>query len=171
MATEAPTVTLVLGGARSGKSAFAQRLATQLGEPVLFVATGSALDEEMATRIAAHQAARPASWRTVEAATHVAAAVRACGPARVVLLDCLTLLASNVLMGQDDSAPDAVTGASAAGRLDDEITSLLETSRARGSYLIVVSNEVGMGIVPPYPVGRLYPGHSWRGESAPRSGG
>jgi adenosylcobinamide kinase/adenosylcobinamide-phosphate guanylyltransferase len=123
---------------------------------VLFVATGSALDEEMAARIAVHQSTRPASWRTVEVETQVAAAVRASGPARVVLLDCLTLLASNVLMERDEAEPDTATGTSAADRLNDEITSLLETRRASGAHLIVVSNEVGMGIVPPYPVGRLY---------------
>ena len=155
MAAEAPTFTLVLGGARSGKSTFAQRLAIRLGGPVLFVATGSPLDEEMAERIAAHREARPSSWRTVEAALHVGAAVRENNGARVVLLDCLTLLASNWLT--EGSQPGgAAPGPDAATLLENELASVLKETRARGAHLIVVSNEVGMGIVPPYPLGRRY---------------
>jgi len=161
MATEAPTVTLVLGGARSGKSAFAQQLATELGESVLFVATASPLDEEMAERIAAHREARPSSWRTAEAALRVGAAVRETvlesGGAGVVVLDCLTLLVSNCLMAADRSQADgAPKRADAATLLEEELASLLEETRVCGAHLIVVSNEVGMGIVPPYPLGRRY---------------
>ncbi len=161
MATDAPTVTLVLGGARSGKSAFALQLATELGESVLFVATGSPADEEMAARIAAHREARPSSWRTAEAALNVGAAVREAGVETagggVVVLDCLTLLVSNCLMAADRSQADgAPKRADAATLLKEELASLLEATRACGAHVIVVSNEVGMGIVPPYPLGRRY---------------
>jgi adenosylcobinamide kinase/adenosylcobinamide-phosphate guanylyltransferase len=92
----------------------------------------------------------------VEAVTDVAAAVRSSDRAHVVLLDCLTLLASNILTGQREAEPDGATAADAARRLDAEITSLLDATRTRAAHLIVVSSEVGMGIVPAYPVGRRY---------------
>src|SRR5512146_3105791 len=105
-------LTLILGGARSGKSSYAQKLAGELSERVLFVATAVAFDDEMAARIAAHQADRPAGWRTLEAPREVGAAVCAGGgDEEVLLLDCLTLLANNVILslpeGQDPGFPQA----------------------------------------------------------------
>src|SRR3954471_22817405 len=95
-------LTLILGGARSGKSSHAERLAAQRGTRVAYIATAQAWDEEMATRIASHQAQRPPYWRTIEAPAQVGAAIAvaeaAAGDWEVVLLDCLTLLASNVIL-------------------------------------------------------------------------
>jgi adenosylcobinamide kinase/adenosylcobinamide-phosphate guanylyltransferase len=153
-----PRVVLILGGARSGKSSFAERLARDLGDPVVFVATAAALDADMAARIAAHRAARPAAWRTVEAGTDVGQALQASCPAgaRTVLVDCLTLLVSNLLLAAE-ATPEAL-GASAdlEARVDGEVRELLAAAQALDSHLIVVSNEVGMGVVPPYPLGRTY---------------
>jgi adenosylcobinamide kinase/adenosylcobinamide-phosphate guanylyltransferase len=149
-------LTLILGGARSGKSSYAQKLAGERSERVLYVATALAFDEEMTARIAAHQAERPAGWRTLEAPHEVGAAVRAgCGDEDVLLLDCLTLLANNVILPlPDEESPGFAQAAQAA--LDAEIDSLLEAYAASSSEWIVVSNEVGLGLVPPYPLGRVY---------------
>lgn len=152
-----PKITLVLGGARSGKSAFAQQLATGRQGPVLFVATGVAVDAEMAERIAAHRASRPASWRCVEAPMGVAEAIRrAPDESGVVLVDCLSFLVSNCLMAEDASSAVGLTEQAAWPRIDDEIAGILEATRSEGTRLIIVSNEVGMSVVPEYPLGRIY---------------
>lgn len=134
----------MLGGARSGKSAFAERLAAECGEPVLYVATATAGDEEMAARIALHRAQRAASWRTLEAPTGLAERVgQAMGDAATVLVEDLTLLLSN-LMAEDESTAEANAIA--------DVNALLALAR----NVVLVSNEVGMGIVPPYPLGRVF---------------
>lgn len=144
-------VVLILGGARSGKSDYAQRLAGRIAERVLYVATASAGDDEMAERIARHRAARPATWDTVEAPLGVAAAVgEALRDHGAVLLDCLTMLTSNVLLA-DEEHPDA-----AEARLLADLDALCDLCAARGAALVIVSNEVGMGVVPAYSLGRVY---------------
>ena len=137
-------LTVLLGGARSGKSALAQRLAGRWDGPVTVVATGQARDAEMAGRIARHGAARPAGWRTVEEPLELAAALAAAGDACVVV-DCLTLWVSNLLeRGLADGEVDARARAAAA------------TAAARPAPTVAVSNEVGSGIVPADPLSRRY---------------
>jgi adenosylcobinamide kinase/adenosylcobinamide-phosphate guanylyltransferase len=145
-------LTLILGGARSGKSAFAQRQAARLGGRVLYVATAEAGDDEMAARIAAHRTERPAAWMTLEAPHRVGAAIRQTTPADVVVVDCLTLLANNVLVPLADSVP----AAEAETALLVEIDALLAAYHASDAEWFVVSNEVGLGLVPDNPLGRLY---------------
>lgn len=146
-------LTLILGGARSGKSTYAQKLAAEQGGAVLYVATAEAGDAEMAARIAAHRASRPSHWRTLEAAREVGQAIRAHAEgADVILLDCLTLLASNVIT----SLPEPVTAESAEAALDAEIEALLAARAKNPAAWIVISNEVGLGVVPPFPLGRAY---------------
>jgi adenosylcobinamide kinase/adenosylcobinamide-phosphate guanylyltransferase len=143
----------VLGGARGGKSAHAEKLAADLSGDVLFVATSQPGDEEMRERIARHRARRPKAWRTLEAPLGVGAAIRGAGPSDVVLLDCLTVLVANVLMEhQVDDIPTGEAKAAATA----EVEALLEAYRAGCTTWIVVSNEVGMGLVPDYPLGRAY---------------
>lgn len=146
---------LVLGGARSGKSAFAERLASTFDQPVTYLATAMASDEEMARRIAAHRARRPAGWRTIEVPRAAAAALQGT-PEGTALLDCLSFLVANCLeLGASDQlAAEQETAAQAA--VEQEVTALLAAQAARRGPLIVVSNEVGLGLVPPYPLGRLY---------------
>ncbi|MHB1293949.1 MAG: bifunctional adenosylcobinamide kinase/adenosylcobinamide-phosphate guanylyltransferase [Anaerolineae bacterium] len=157
----ASRMALLLGGARSGKSTLAQQMALERGgRDVLFVATAQAFDEEMAARIAAHRAERPAGWCTVEAPTGVGRAVTAAWEAaaalgatpRVVLVDCLTILASNVILAQGEPYEADVCESAAAA----EVEGLLEAVHACPATWILVSNEVGMGLVPPYPLGRVY---------------
>jgi adenosylcobinamide kinase/adenosylcobinamide-phosphate guanylyltransferase len=144
---------LILGGARSGKSTYAQSLAGQMGGSVLYIATATAGDEEMAGRIAAHRANRPPGWQTLEAPTGLAEAFHKSGyqPA-VAVLDCLTLLASNLLL----TMPEPVSEADFQALIDAELDELLATWQAGTASWIIVSNEVGLGLVPPYPLGRVY---------------
>jgi len=147
------TLTLILGGARSGKSAHAQQLARERGgDDVLFVATAQAHDDEMETRIAAHRADRPAAWRTLEVPRHVGEAISQAGLCGVVLVDCLTLLLSNAVVALPESASTAEAEAVALA----EVEELIAAYRRGMASWIVISNEVGLGLVPPYPMGRAY---------------
>jgi adenosylcobinamide kinase/adenosylcobinamide-phosphate guanylyltransferase len=146
-------LTLILGGARSGKSMHAQQLARERsGEDVLFVATAQALDDEMGARIAAHRAGRPAAWRTLEAPRHVGKAISQAGSCGVVLMDCLTLLVSNIVV----TLPESASAAEAESAALAEVEELIAAYRRGGASWIVISNEVGLGLVPPYPMGRAY---------------
>ncbi len=149
------TLTLILGGVRSGKSHFGQSLAQALGgDDVLFVATAEARDSEMARRIELHQQSRPASWRTLEQTTNIGDALTAISDLpTVVLLDCLTLLVSNVLLDSCDELADPKLTES---RLRMEVDSLCSLSDQRNGHLIVVSGEVGMGVVPESKMGRVF---------------
>ncbi|MET0351591.1 MAG: bifunctional adenosylcobinamide kinase/adenosylcobinamide-phosphate guanylyltransferase [Rhizobacter sp.] len=129
--------TLILGGARSGKSALAERLAVASAREVVYVATGQALDSEMAERIAHHRARRPASWRSVEEPLALARVLREhARDDRCVLVDCLTLWLSN-LLGIDE-------GAHFAAQRD----ALLDTVASLPGMILFVSNEVGLGVTP-----------------------
>jgi adenosyl cobinamide kinase/adenosyl cobinamide phosphate guanylyltransferase len=134
---------LLLGGARSGKSALAIRWGHAYAGPVTFVATAEAGDGEMAQRIARHRAERPSEWITVEEPRAVAAAVQAADPQALVIVDCLTLWLNNVM---DQSNDDILASARA----------IVAAARSRGAATVVVSNEVGWGIVPADPATRRY---------------
>jgi adenosylcobinamide kinase / adenosylcobinamide-phosphate guanylyltransferase len=137
--------TLVLGGVRCGKSRYAGELAREQACPVTLIATGLALDEEMAARIAAHRANRPSDWTVVEEPTHLAAALRAAAaPTRVVIVDCLTLWLTNLLCSDDTDA------------LRRESVSLLEALPALPGHCVMVSNEVGFGIIPVNALARRF---------------
>src|SRR5262249_31232380 len=145
---------LVLGGARSGKSAYAQRLAQELGgDHVLFVATAEAWDEDMSQRIARHRQERPAPWGTLETRRQVGQAIALhVHETTVVLIDCLTLLVSNTLL-HCGASPDP---AAAEAAVQEEVAALVQTCQTTVATCIVVSNEVGLGLVPDNPRGRLY---------------
>lgn len=138
-------LTLLTGGARSGKSALAVRRAERAGNPVVFVATGQARDQEMTDRIARHRAERPASWTTVEAPVELVPAVAQLPAGRTVVVDCLSLWVSNLLeLGEDEAATT------------DRAAALTDWATAYPGLVVVVTNEVGMGIVPMHPVAREY---------------
>ena len=151
---------LILGGARSGKSSLAQNMAKGLGSRVLFVATGAPLDEEMRARIQEHKRNRPRDWLTLETGADVGDKIMThVGDAEVVVIDCITLLVSNILLiGEDgeEAGADQIDYASAEARVVNEVRSLIRCVDSARATFIVVSNEVGMGLVPPYPSGRLY---------------
>ena len=131
---------LVLGGARSGKSAEAERIVTALPPPWLYVATAQALDDEMRARIAEHRARRTRDWQTVEAPIEVPAAIEAAG-AMPVLVDCITLWLTNLMLGGSDL---------------DAATAALEGAVERDAPTVLVANEVGLGIVPENTLARRF---------------
>jgi adenosylcobinamide kinase/adenosylcobinamide-phosphate guanylyltransferase len=137
------SATLVLGGARSGKSRFAQEEAQASGRPLLYVATGEALDAEMADRVARHRAERDARWRTIEAPLDLSAILaREAGSGRAVLVDCLTLWLSNLMHAGRDAQAESERLAALASKLKGDVW--------------FVSNEVGLGLVPETPLGRAF---------------
>lgn len=141
---------LILGGARSGKSRFAQELARRLSEKVLFVATGEAGDEEMRSRIEEHKKSRPRIWHTLEAPVRLGEKIPGqIGNANVVLIDCITLLVSNLLVVEGDDRYKE-------GQVTAEIEQLTECIDKLEVTFIIVSNEVGLGLVPKNRLGRLY---------------
>jgi adenosylcobinamide kinase/adenosylcobinamide-phosphate guanylyltransferase len=140
-------VTFVLGGVRSGKSRYAQQLAAAFSS-VAFVATARASDAEMRRKIAAHRHERPAHWQTIEAPLQIGAAVRDLGrEAGAIVVDCLTAYVANEMFTgkkiQDDALLERI----------DELCNAIQATRAS---VIIVSNEVGSGIVPAFRSGRLY---------------
>jgi adenosylcobinamide kinase / adenosylcobinamide-phosphate guanylyltransferase len=138
-------MTLLIGGARAGKSGLAVRRAADSGLPVIFLATAQALDEDMAGRIARHRANRPADWTTIEEPLDLKRALEDADPGAAVIVDCLTLWVSNLLL---------------AGNDDDEIAArAAEAARAaaqRDAPTFVVTNEVGSGVVPAAELGRRF---------------
>jgi adenosylcobinamide kinase/adenosylcobinamide-phosphate guanylyltransferase len=146
---------LILGGARSGKTNHAITLAAKLASThraaVVYVATAQALDDEMRHRIDLHRAQRPAAWQTVEAPSRLAAALRAQPPA-ILLVDCLTLWLSNaLLLDFDEAAPNGPVK-----RWDEERAALLKWLAEYHGVALLVSNEVGSGIVPASALARRF---------------
>lgn len=143
-------IDLYTGGARSGKSRLARERARELGgDAVSFLATGRAVDEEMTRRIERHRRERPSGWETLEAANDPADALRRAGH-RVVLLDCLTFLVSDALIGGHEAEEAAIERSRRA------VEVLLEVAGRRTGRLVVVTNEVGTGVVPPTALGRWF---------------
>jgi adenosylcobinamide kinase/adenosylcobinamide-phosphate guanylyltransferase len=136
---------LVGGGARSGKSRFALARAQQLGKRRLFIATAEPSDDEMRDRIARHRSERGAAFDTLEEPRALPEALAADRSHDVVLVDCLTIWLSNLLVG-----------GAAAEAVRERLDALLEALAGRRSHVIVVSNEVGMGVVPETPLGRVF---------------
>ena len=139
----APGLVLLLGGARSGKSALAVRWGRAHAGPVSFVATAEAGDDEMRERIARHRAERPDGWHTIEEPWEIAGALRSVDPRALVIVDCLTLWLANVL-DRSDATILAMAGDFTAA------------ARSRHAPTVVVSNEVGWGVVPADPATRRY---------------
>ncbi len=157
----------VIGGARSGKSRFAERLAAaeeDRGSPVLYIATMEPLDAELAARVERHRAERPSSWRTVEAPLDPAAALRDAPTEVCALLDCVSLWISNLLLAElnaDNHAGerdeiDAATSAAAEASMASALDALFAAVESRAGPTIAVSNEVGGGVVPATSLGRAY---------------
>jgi len=144
-----PDVTFILGGARSGKSAYAERLASDSARPVTYIATARVADPEFAGRVVLHRARRPAHWRLVEAPLDLAGALAAAdAPDQSVLIDCLTLWLANLLCPPDGGPPRADFAAHV-----DAFDAALAAATGK---VIVVSNEIGLGVVPLGAATRLY---------------
>lgn len=139
-------IVFITGGARSGKSRLAESLAEGFGTPLCYIATGEARDEEMAVRIAAHRSRRGNGWQTVEEPIRLMEALKAAeGRFQAVLVDCVTLWLTNLLLSHED-ADRALAEARALAALLPELT----------IPIVLVSNEVGMGIVPENALARSF---------------
>ncbi len=148
---------LITGGARSGKSRFAQELALKLGAPVLFVATAIAGDDEMKRRIEEHRRSRPATWTTLEVTTHIGSRIdRKIGGAQVVVIDCITLLVNNIFNQCSLQVDEQIDAPLIEKKVTAEIDELLQCINHTDASFIIVTNEVGLGLVPANRVGRLY---------------
>ena len=146
-------VTLVTGGARSGKSTYAQEMAMKAGVPVLFVATAEAGDDDMIKRIEEHKKSRPAGWETLEATSNIGNRISEnIGKANIVIIDCITLLVNNIFM-QYDETTDTDT---AEQGVMSEIEELIDCMDRTEADFIIVTNETGLGIVPADRISRLY---------------
>ena len=149
--------TLITGGVRSGKSDFAQELAAKSSGPVLFVATAEAGDEEMRRRIEKHKQARPAVWSTVEATTHIGSHVlQKIGTTKTVIVDCITLLINNILLQHIDHNDELIDDILAEQEVLAEISELVDCIKRVNASFIIVTNEVGLGIVPANKMVRVY---------------
>ncbi len=142
----APRLTFVLGGARSGKSAYAQRIVAAFPPPWVYCATSEARDEEMRERIAHHRAQRGPGWTTLEAPLALAEVIAR--ETRPMLVDCLTLWLSNIMLAGKD--------------MELEVEGLIGAASSAQAPLVVVSNEVGLGIVPDNALARRFRDHAGR---------
>jgi adenosylcobinamide kinase/adenosylcobinamide-phosphate guanylyltransferase len=158
-------LTLILGGARSGKSSYAEGRAKDTGgDNVLYVATSETKDEEMQQRVEKHRAERPSAWGTVEAPRNVAQALRQeRSAAKVILLDCMTFLVANHLMDvaapEDDPFDEPRSDpfdVQIEADVVAEVEAIIDYMKETEVEMLVVSNEVGLGVVPPYELGRAY---------------
>lgn len=151
----------ITGGARSGKSTFAEKMAQQLGGPVTYIATAYPSDGEMQDRIKKHRQQRPQHWSTVEEPLHVSRVIKKVGDRPgIILLDCLTVLVTNMLFLEEEFPQDDDYNFDVKEEvlqaIEEEVEKMVLAAKECLASVIVVSNEVGMGLVPPYRLGRLY---------------
>jgi adenosylcobinamide kinase / adenosylcobinamide-phosphate guanylyltransferase len=150
---------LVTGGARSGKSTFAEQLAEQYGRPITYIATAQVFDEEMRERIRIHRERRAAYWLTVEAPYDAEAVIRRVGmDTPVILVDCLTLFVTNYLLKEVpvDANSEKYTYQECVPKVLQSVRGLAEAAKSVPGCVIVVTNEVGLGIVPGDPLSRAF---------------
>ncbi len=148
-----PKLILITGGVRSGKSVFAEKLAGKFGKKITFIATAQPLDREMAERIAQHRASRPVQWETYEEPYQVSQVIQKVGQkTEVILLDCLALLVSNLMQDYQEKTSNQKLADNIIGKIDEIVREALRCS----ATVIIVSNEVGLGLVPANPMGRFF---------------
>lgn len=152
-------IIFIIGGARSGKSRFAEELALELGGQVTYIATAEARDPEMAERIARHQAARPTAWKTIEAPLELAEAIRSSAGANVIIVDCITLYLTNLMMqelGPIGETENPVIPLELEVKIQTQIAELIQAAKESKATIILVANEIGLGLVPPFNLGRFF---------------
>ena len=150
-------IILLLGGARSGKSSYAQELAKKMSTKGLFVATAQAGDDDMRRRIENHKLKRPAAWRTLEITTDIGKAIEnEIEDDQIVIIDCITLLISNIFSRYDENTFAIIEDSILEKDVLSEIDDLLKCLQRTEASFIIISNEVGLGIVPDNRMGRLY---------------
>ncbi|MGI6705380.1 MAG: bifunctional adenosylcobinamide kinase/adenosylcobinamide-phosphate guanylyltransferase [Clostridia bacterium] len=147
----------ITGGARSGKSTFAENLAANYGSLVSYIATAIPFDDEMKDRIAKHRQQRPQSWKTYEAYRGIGEIIRK-NQASVFILDCITVLITNQMLDEevDWDHPTLQDIQKTEGNIRNEVKDIICAAKEGTADLIVVTNELGMGLVPEYPLGRVF---------------
>lgn len=145
---------LILGGSRSGKSEFAEKIAESSGKRIIYIATAAVRDEEMAERVMIHQKRRPENWLTVEEEKDVLGVLSKGGEGEVYLLDCATIWITNLLL-EHQSSEQEINPNKKGTQILKQVAKLAETVDS-GFDLIVVSSEVGLGLIPEYPLGRVF---------------
>lgn len=157
MLSEKEKLVLITGGARSGKSRLAEELAVKSGQKTAYIATAAVYDAEMAERVRLHRERRPAAWQTVEETRDLAGALERLMPDReMVILDCLTFWLTNVLMDLYDESVVARAQPEWERQILDKLECFLAKAAQAPYRLLVVSNEVGLGLVPDNPLGRVF---------------
>lgn len=152
-------ITLIIGGARSGKSTLAEKIANKRGgKEVIYLATAEVRDDEMKERVAKHRLQRPTTWKTIEEPYRVSKRLEVIDKGKVLLLDCLTVLITNLLLQGSEAGTEEIdfTPSGQEEELMEEIKAIVKVSQEKELDLIIVTNEVGQGLVPPYKLGRLY---------------
>lgn len=146
-------IVLVIGGARSGKSAVAERYASSMNSKVVYIATAGVQDEEMARRVELHRERRPASWPTIEEKYYLDGVLTKLSAGSVVLVDCLTIWITNWLL---DKTIEDLSAEAKEARVLQETSNFIKAAQDNKLKLIMVSNEVGYGLVPDNELGRLF---------------
>ncbi|MBM7854486.1 adenosylcobinamide kinase/adenosylcobinamide-phosphate guanylyltransferase [Desulfohalotomaculum tongense] len=147
---------LVLGGAKSGKSRFAEKLAVNISSDVTYVATAAVLDDEMARKVALHRASRPQHWQTIEETTNLVDVIKEHGSRTdVILIDCLTLWLSNLLLDANNTA-SGISWADKESFILSEVKKLASATVETRAAIIVVANEVSLGLIPDNRLGRAF---------------
>lgn len=148
---------LITGGARSGKSRLALDIAQEFGEPVMFVATAVAGDREMHERIEKHRRERSPAWRVLETTSDIGSQIeQTIGDARVVIIDCITMLINSIFSQYSDQEFEKIDASLLEQQVVTEITGIIERMKEADAIFIIVTNEVGLGLVPDNRMGRLY---------------
>lgn len=150
---------LITGGARSGKSTFAEKMAASISGNVLYIATAVAFDEEMHERIEKHKLSRPSSWKTYEGYKNIDNVITSANNYDVILLDCVTVMLTNLLWeypGMDFDVPTKEILNKAEEYVRDEFNKLLRAAAQYNGNLIMVTNELGSGLVPEAPIARNF---------------
>lgn len=151
---------LITGGARSGKSRFAEKIMRELEGPVLYLATAKVTDEEMEVRVQKHKAQRPAHWTTIEGYKNLGNLIAEQGNTYDgILLDCITIMVTNLLFEIPEMNESSITMDSAEkaeSTIMDEIDALIDGIQASQATVVMVTNEIGSGIVPEYPLARIF---------------
>jgi adenosylcobinamide kinase/adenosylcobinamide-phosphate guanylyltransferase len=150
-------ITLILGGTKTGKTTFAQNRALEAeertGKPVVYMATAKALDDEMTDRISKHKTDRPSRWITIEEELKVSMKIKEeCRDTSAIILDCLTLMMTNIILEKGEDCPKA----EALEAVFTEVDALIEAASELDSELLIISNQVEVGLVSPYRLGRMF---------------
>ena len=152
-----PKIIFIIGGARSGKSHYAQELALKSPQPVMFVATAEAGDAEMRQRIENHRKSRPATWKTLEVTTRIGRKIsQKMGGAQTVIVDCITLLVNNIFKQHGNLTDETINASLIEKEVTAEINELVNCIKQANANFIIVSNELGLGLVPADRISRLY---------------